>query len=514
MSTEALRAVHEGRASFEWFEVSSVHGDHSATFFLLADALRVGDVREAFTARAAQEAADLLSALLPTPKLLDLRFAQAPVTAAPKPKYYPGGVGMADRAATEAHSRRVDAEIAGRYGAVQNVGKHWVLDAQITSRDAVLYGWHVPYHQSGAWQGIRVYPAAADASLRVIQPVSNAHDYNHVDYSMTLMLVRGDCVVDGESMATADVLRSAELCGLAVHNALPLAHVRLPGVSPVVDAPGSGPVIVKLRPLLRRGDRGADVETLQKLLLSSGVDLGAFGADGAFGLLTDRAVRAYQRSRGLVVDGIVGRNTWEALESGQAGSAVAVAPPYPPRPSFPSLSTDEQRAAHFGDIQYVPAPTPSNPEGIRITNDWPARNLVQIKIPQLARIPGILHQGRRVGAGPEAGRVSCHRLAAEPLRRLWQAWEDAGQLERVLTWGGLWAPRFVRGSRTTLSNHAFGTAFDVNAPWNALGAEPAGHGEQGSVLDLVPIAHENGFYWGGHFSRKDGMHFELAVVTQ
>jgi len=27
---------------------------------------------------------------------------------------------------------------------------------------------------------------------------------------------------------------------------------------------------------------------------------------------------------------------------------------------------------------------------------------------------------------------------------------------------------------------------------------------------LVPIANELGFYWGGHFTRRDGMHFELA----
>jgi hypothetical protein len=28
----------------------------------------------------------------------------------------------------------------------------------------------------------------------------------------------------------------------------------------------------------------------------------------------------------------------------------------------------------------------------------------------------------------------------------------------------------------------------------------------------VPLAHEHGFYWGGHFSVRDGMHFEVAQV--
>ncbi len=30
---------------------------------------------------------------------------------------------------------------------------------------------------------------------------------------------------------------------------------------------------------------------------------------------------------------------------------------------------------------------------------------------------------------------------------------------------------------------------------------------------LMPIAHKHGFFWGGHFSRQDGMHFEIARLT-
>jgi hypothetical protein len=64
-----------------------------------------------------------------------------------------------------------------------------------------------------------------------------------------------------------------------------------------------------------------------------------------------------------------------------------------------------------------------------------------------------------------------------------------------------------------LSNHAFGSAFDINAALNPLGAEPALPGTPGCVYDMVRIAHDHGFYWGGHFSkRRDGMHFEVAEV--
>ena len=96
--------------------------------------------------------------------------------------------------------------------------------------------------------------------------------------------------------------------------------------------------------------------------------------------------------------------------------------------------------------------------------------------------------------------------------QLWKDWEAADLLHLVLTWEGSFVPRFVRGSRTTLSNHAFGSAFDINAPWNGLGIVPPLVGQKGSVRELVLLAHKYGFYWGGHFNRKDGMHFEVAFL--
>jgi peptidoglycan hydrolase-like protein with peptidoglycan-binding domain len=38
--------------------------------------------------------------------------------------------------------------------------------------------------------------------------------------------------------------------------------------------------------------------------------------DGVFGAETERAVRAFQTENDLTVDGIVGRNTWQALLNG------------------------------------------------------------------------------------------------------------------------------------------------------------------------------------------------------
>lgn len=64
------------------------------------------------------------------------------------------------------------------------------------------------------------------------------------------------------------------------------------------------------RPTLRRGSRGESVTRLQEALQAHGCEL---AADGVFGPVTERCVRAFQRERGLDPDGIVGPLTWAAL---------------------------------------------------------------------------------------------------------------------------------------------------------------------------------------------------------
>ena len=72
---------------------------------------------------------------------------------------------------------------------------------------------------------------------------------------------------------------------------------------------------VKL-PLLRHGDVGQAVRSMQTLLISRGCNCGKYGADGDFGAATEFAVLAFQRRTGLEVDGIVGNDTWQKLLGG------------------------------------------------------------------------------------------------------------------------------------------------------------------------------------------------------
>jgi hypothetical protein len=176
---------------------------------------------------------------------------------------------------------------------------------------------------------------------------------------------------------------------------------------------------------------------------------------------------------------------------------------WPPRPDFPQLSTrSEIREKPLGHIAWVRA----RGDFITITNGWDRGNIVDVFIPQLANIAG--------GAG---GKLKFHRVAAEQLKRLWAAWEAAGLLRLIKTFDGAWVPRTIRLKPTVLSNHAYGTAFDINARWNGLMRVAALVGQEGSVRELVPLANAHGFYWGGHWNydgkgASDGMHFEWAVA--
>lgn len=67
-------------------------------------------------------------------------------------------------------------------------------------------------------------------------------------------------------------------------------------------------------PTLRSGSTGETVKSLQRILHSMGYSLGSKNPiDGNFGSKTCAAVKEYQKSKDLHVDGIVGRKTWTSL---------------------------------------------------------------------------------------------------------------------------------------------------------------------------------------------------------
>ena len=77
----------------------------------------------------------------------------------------------------------------------------------------------------------------------------------------------------------------------------------------VDNAPG--PITLSGCPLLKIGASGNITRLVQERLNALGFNCGAI--DGAFGEKTKAAVIAFQVSRGLSADGIVGQNTWRKL---------------------------------------------------------------------------------------------------------------------------------------------------------------------------------------------------------
>ena len=242
--------------------------------------------------------------------------------------------------------------------------------------------------------------------------------------------------------------------------------------------------------LLKIGSRGPEVVDWQEFLVGRGYKI---TADGDFGRRTHRATRGFQDWYGLDVDGLVGNDTITAAMG--CGWSLVSTEAWPPEPTDLSPYVgNAARARRFGKFEYVAAPTPRNREAIKILGNWRRENIVRVRVDG---VPG--NKG-----------VWLHKDVAESFRDLWEAWYAANLLRHVVTWNGSYVPRFVRGSTRSLSNHAWGTAFDINAMYNRIRHVPSQRGDRGSVRELVESANAHGWYWGGHFTRKDGMHFEYG----
>lgn len=95
----------------------------------------------------------------------------------------------------------------------------------------------------------------------------------------------------------------------------------------------------------------------------------------------------------------------------------------------------------------------------------------------------------------------------------WALW-FADNIERLRApvlddWG--WADRTIRGSLTTISNHASGTAVDLNAQAHPLGARDTFTDDQEwRLVRRLRCRYGGSIRWGGHYERRaDEMHFEL-----
>ena len=100
--------------------------------------------------------------------------------------------------------------------------------------------------------------------------------------------------------------------------------------------------------------------------------------------------------------------------------------------------------------------------------------------------------------------IYCNKDFAKPLEQGLRNMINRGFAHEMKTWDGCYMLRLIRGSLINMSQHSWGNAFDTNQEENQLGQKP-------KLSDgFVKCFTDAGLIWGGNFTRRDGMHFELA----
>lgn len=126
-------------------------------------------------------------------------------------------------------------------------------------------------------------------------------------------LRRGDILVNSKSHTAMALENGAKAYAEDEDEAVPVAP------SQPANADGSPqrgePITMQTAlPLLKQGHIGGAVWAMQTLLTDRGCSTG--GVDSEFGPMTDKALRAFQSSKGLEADGECGALTWAALING------------------------------------------------------------------------------------------------------------------------------------------------------------------------------------------------------
>lgn len=94
-----------------------------------------------------------------------------------------------------------------------------------------------------------------------------------------------------------------------------LKHGKLPYVAYEATKEVNHIVTIEMT-VLRKGSRSDEVKTLQRLLNAlgyKGKDSNVLAIDGDFGGNTEYALKAFQKSKWLTVDGICGKKSWTAI---------------------------------------------------------------------------------------------------------------------------------------------------------------------------------------------------------
>ena len=279
-----------------------------------------------------------------------------------------------------------------------------------------------------------------------------------------------------------------------------------------------------------RGNVPAEVQRWQYFLRRQGVPQ-AGNIDGQFGLKTEAGTKIFQLGAGLPVNGKVDVRTLE--KAGERGYTIVpddyyelkAGTDFPRPPSDFSTPSNATRNRDFTCFKFLQRPLNQRPDAEAIVikgscdgqhQDWENDHIIEFDMPQLRFARGY------------NGTFRCHVKAAPVFKAVFGKWEQDDMMHLIVSFEGCFVPRYKRNQApaglsghaekqssdvNALSNHSFGSAFDINFVDNMLGTVPAVSGQRGSVRELVSAANASGIFWGGHFNNpKDGMHFEISKL--
>lgn len=118
---------------------------------------------------------------------------------------------------------------------------------------------------------------------------------------------------------------------------------------------------------------------------------------------------------------------------------------------------------------------------------------------------------KRVVWGKKVGpfKVSGFDLAVSSLQEVCaDIKREKAEVYRVMQTEGMLCCRMVRGSRSIISNHSWGTAIDIKI--DGVLDRRGNDKVQVGLSEIAAIFNRHDWYWGAGFTVEDGMHFEIS----
>lgn len=255
-----VQLVKDGKAKFEWSQLTSEYNGYKLHLNVLRDAMKFDEipamtwdfkpvyvngelderifngVRLPASAGQLQEIADLVGGMLLTPKIIDLIYINAKVkfdsivNSGPSAYTIVAIININD--IHEMIEDKIESIGDDGTGIVECVGKYWCLIEDLNSKGMVQgdycacnYGWLA---KSASGPGVT-------PGTQCWQRPGFAHNKQHWDPSQTIRLMHPKAVLehpDGtkEDVDLHDIANNVDLCGLIVHTNKPLTYLRQEGV--------------------------------------------------------------------------------------------------------------------------------------------------------------------------------------------------------------------------------------------------------------------------------------------